>query len=847
MPDNKPRGRQRNVTGSGSGAYKKGSGLGSGPVGNSGTHSGGSHPASHPGGSGPNYSNNRPPSSGPSRAVKRGGGGIGIIVVILILYFMFRGGGSDDSSYYDDSAYTEPQQTQNTTNLDDLMGGSSSGSSSASSLISSLVSGSYGDMGIYTDSVYTTEPEMVAPTASAASSGPSLDTSVSSGARDKRTVIKGDGSDMVTVMVYLCGTDLESKNGMASNDLAEMAKGRLSDNMNIIVYTGGCRAWKTQGISNKANQIYLISNGGMKRLVDDDGSKPMTDPATLSAFIRYCAKNFPANRNELIFWDHGGGSVSGYGYDEKMRDGDTMDLSEIDKALNDGGVDFDFIGFDACLMATAENAIMLNRHADYMIASEETEPGIGWYYTNWVTKLAQDPSMPTIEVGRNIIDDFTYACSSQARGQKTTLSIVDLAEFSDTVPDKLAAFSTSVSDMISHDEYRKVADARQSSKEFGQQSGIDQVDLIDLAMRINTTEGRELADAVRASVKYSRSSSNINHANGLAMYFPCHQRRLVRQATSTFDKIGMDKSYITCINDAASMQTAGNVAAGSGYDLFSSLAGTSSSGYSYGGGSSDMIGALLGSFLSARSVPGDAALDQSNTGYYDEKSFSDDYAAEYIALNMFDASALRWKDAPGGEKRISIAHDQWDLIEGVDLNMFLDDGSGYIDLGLDNVYEYDGDDMIADMSGAWLGLNGQIMPYYHLDTEEDGDSYTITGYAPILLNGVRSKLLIVFDDENPNGYVAGAVTDYDHADSDPSQAVAKSTIGLNVGDKIQFVCDYYTYDLKYDDSYLFGEEITVTEDLTVSDLTIDDATLLIAYRFTDIYDHEYWTPMVFVD
>ena len=72
MPDNKPRGRQRNVTGSGSGAYKKGSGLGSGPVGNAGTHSGGSHPASHPGGSGQNYSNNRPASSGPSRAVKRG-------------------------------------------------------------------------------------------------------------------------------------------------------------------------------------------------------------------------------------------------------------------------------------------------------------------------------------------------------------------------------------------------------------------------------------------------------------------------------------------------------------------------------------------------------------------------------------------------------------------------------------------------------------------------------------------------------------------------------------------------------------------------------------------------------
>ena len=52
-----------------------------------------------------------------------------------------------------------------------------------------------------------------------------------------------------------------------------------------------------------------------------------------------------------------------------------MNLAEIDEALTDGGVKFDFVGFDACLMATAENALMLTKHADYMIASEETEPG----------------------------------------------------------------------------------------------------------------------------------------------------------------------------------------------------------------------------------------------------------------------------------------------------------------------------------------------------------------------------------------------------------------------------------------------------------------------------------------
>ena len=62
------------------------------------------------------------------------------------------------------------------------------------------------------------------------------------------------------------------------------------------------------------------------------------------------------------------------------------------QALTKAGVAFDFIGFDACLMATAENALMLTKHADYLIASEETEPGVGWYYTNWLTSLGKDPS-----------------------------------------------------------------------------------------------------------------------------------------------------------------------------------------------------------------------------------------------------------------------------------------------------------------------------------------------------------------------------------------------------------------------------------------------------------------------
>ena len=53
-------------------------------------------------------------------------------------------------------------------------------------------------------------------------------------------------------------------------------------------------------------------------LEDDIGKKDMTSPETLGDFIRYCSSNYPANRNILILWDHGGGSLAGYGYDELL-------------------------------------------------------------------------------------------------------------------------------------------------------------------------------------------------------------------------------------------------------------------------------------------------------------------------------------------------------------------------------------------------------------------------------------------------------------------------------------------------------------------------------------------------
>ena len=641
-------------------------------------------------------------------------------------------------------------------------------------------------------------------------------------------------------MVYMCGADLESKYSMATSDLNEMASATLSDNVNIIVYTGGAKTWNNSIVSNSTTQIYRIADGGLVKLESDMGNVAMTATSTLTSFIQYCTKNYPADRQMLIFWDHGGGSLSGYGYDEKFSSSGSMSLKGINEALSAAGTKFDFIGFDACLMATVENALMLNSYADYLIASEETEPGVGWYYTNWLTKLSANTSMSTIEIGKNIADDFVSVCNQTCSGQKTTLSVTDLAELTATVPSELSDFSSSTLELLKSNSYQTVSDARSSAREFASSSKIDQVDLVSLADGIGTTESEDLIKAILGAVKYNKTSSNMTNAYGLSIYFPYNtSSSKVNSAVAAYDAIGMDSEYSECIQKFASLEVSGQaVSGGSSSPLSSLLESYISSGTSVSGTDaiSDVLTSLLGGSLG--NVSGLTSAASSLLG----KSIDLESDTEYLAANQFNSSALVWSTDSEGNPAMYLSDDQWQLVQNLELNVFVDDGEGYIDLGLDNVYSFNEDGSLSGVyGGTWLAINNQPVAYYHTDTVDDGTDYTITGYVPAMLNGERVKLILVFDNDHPYGYVAGTEAVYDSA---VTETVAKSTIELQDGDVIDFICDYYNYDGTYEDSYYLGDRLTVNGELSISDVYLADETVSATYRFTDIYNQTYWTPVM---
>ena len=239
-----------------------------------------------------------------------------------------------------------------------------------------------------------------------------------------------DPNDTWAIYWYLCGTDLESRAGLASIDLQEMLAVDLPSNVTVIIEAGGTKEWHN-GLNPDYNTrlIYSSTSDGLETIQTLPAAN-MGKPDTLEAFLRFCNENYPADHQIVIFWDHGGGSLSGVIFDEKYHD--SLSLEEIGTVFaavctpSATNPPYEMIGFDACLMATIEMADTLSGYAKWMVASQEVEPGIGWNYTGFLQALANDTGIGGAWLGKVICDEFYDACRKSGEADDVTLSVVDL-------------------------------------------------------------------------------------------------------------------------------------------------------------------------------------------------------------------------------------------------------------------------------------------------------------------------------------------------------------------------------------------------------------------------------------
>lgn len=326
-----------------------------------------------------------------------------------------------------------------------------------------------------------------------------------------------------TVFIYMCGSNLETKQGLAGKNIDEILTASVGDDVNIVIETGGAATWRSHNIDNNALQRYEVA-GGSLNLIESLPNGNMGESETLGNFLKWGMENYPAEHNMLVFWDHGGGSAKGVCFDENYSF-DSLSLAEIKEALDGAGLKgkFDFITFDACLMATIEVVSLMRDYAEYMIASEEIVPAGGMDYKTMCEAFDSDNSYE--DIGKIICDSFMNKCEKTGKDAYSTLSLFDLSN-ADELVKQFNVCSAFMNRMANTENFfSHLTAAAKKCEKFGldnpfddSSNMVDMVNFFDLAW----DEGLSMVDlisAVNKAVPYTVNSGSRSN-EGVSFYYP---------------------------------------------------------------------------------------------------------------------------------------------------------------------------------------------------------------------------------------------------------------------------------------------------------------------------------------
>lgn len=397
--------------------------------------------------------------------------------------------------------------------------------------------------------------------------------------REKRVQLKGDGTDTVTILMYMNGSDLETESGEATEDLTEMVKGMHDGNVKLIVQTMNTKKWdKKYGISSQRTERYEVTSSGLKRVDSGLSDLSCTVSSTLENYIKWGAATYPADRYILLFWDHGGGPVYGFGYDDKTESEDMLSIDEMQTALKNAGVYFDFVGMDCCLMSCMELCCAIYDYCDYCILSEDFESGYGWYYTDWLSELCTNSSMPTEELGKRIIDGMVdYNRDDE---QDAILALVD-ESYMKVLFASWIDFAYANDDSLFDTNYSRKTQRRAGGRvhpvllpekglfsdffdAFGEEDDYVMADyyvtdIMAVAENIESKESEALAASVNKALCYVNSCNGSANLTGISVTLPYGDADFYNDLTTIFGNCGFDESYINWLE---------NFVGSSGYDSF---------------------------------------------------------------------------------------------------------------------------------------------------------------------------------------------------------------------------------------------------------------------------------------
>ena len=290
------------------------------------------------------------------------------------------------------------------------------------------------------------------------------------------TVLSSSASESYTILIYMCGADLESSHtndeyqGFASNDLREIAStaSSLPSNVNIVVETGGASKWASNpGIDKNYLQRRKLNSSGTWEVISNETKASMGLQSTLQSFFTWGLKTYPADHTGVIMWDHGG-AASGCCFDENYSN-DGILPSEMDGAvkgaLSSAGKSsqkLDWIGYDCCIMSYADLASINAQYFKYMVSSQELESGTGWDYDAWLPTLYNNTSVSTETLLTKICTTFVTENGGTSSNNDQCLSVLNLQNFGGFQ----TAFESFASGLTSSN-WSKIKSSYTSSLRFG--------------------------------------------------------------------------------------------------------------------------------------------------------------------------------------------------------------------------------------------------------------------------------------------------------------------------------------------------------------------------------------------
>lgn len=652
---------------------------------------------------------------------------------------------------------------------------------------------------------------------------------------------------------YLCGSDLETRSAAASKDLAELFRARLPDNVTVVIQTGGAKQWHHSEISSRHIGRYVY-HGGKLEHVDKLPQASMGDWKTLASFLDFCKKNYPADHQVFVFWDHGGGSIGGVANDENF-DFDFLSLKEIRQAFesvhtpSSSRPPFDIIGFDTCLMATLDTANTVSGFAHYMVASQELEPGNGWQYTGWPEALGADTSISGAELGKAICDTYMEGCRMEGTEGNATLSLINL----EALPHLNMAYNAlgleAVGAAMENDAFYAIlgrqanaAENYMNSRSEGFTNMVDIGSFVRNLKRSLPAFSQILLDALDEAIIY-KVSGPYRNPSGLSCYYPFdgnsdgfNAMLNTGNVTSFLILNGLQFGFLDADSAVAHLESiADDISAAVETDdgkesetppsppeqaSSSGLSGLLSGHATSGGGTVANLAAMLGQTSNAAlaSVSPLAPLDISSL--------------EDFAVTITDT----------GDAQLALGPDQVRFLDSVRfyLAYYSVEDDLILLLGKDADIQADWDAGVFrdNFRGVWAALDGHLV---YLEITHEGE--TFNHYAvPIKLNGVRCNLAVVYDFTREAYRVFGArrLSGNNMAD--------KALIKLKQGDRVTTILKAMSISGEDDDFQdIEVDEFTLGETVAFEDIDMGDGTFMFLFEMTDVQNNSATSQIVTID